>query len=136
MPPLSRRGATGVSLLLGLGAGLSFGVAIDIALLLQGGQVPDLIGSLGLPGAIVALVAAFLLGVKAYVTLRANGKNATGDSALNAERRTAAAVEKLLAELAKSRHDTRNALATVHADLVLQLRALAEAVGRLERERR
>ena len=119
---MNRRGATGVSLLLGLGAGLSVGVAIDVVLFLQGGQVPDLIGSLGLPGAILALVGAFFLGAKAYMTLKSTGVNG-GHGGL----RSAYEIrDAIIDEISKTRHDARSAIATASAEQTLNHRQLLE----------
>lgn len=88
--------------------------------MIQGLDTPskDLIGALGLPGAVLALALAFLLGIRAWQTLKRNG-NGHGDTALNAEKRTQAAVERILERLDKhheilmknindTRHDIRN----------------------------
>lgn len=130
-----KRGAISLAAF-GLGVGLSLGLLVDIAILtLQGGQVPDLIGSLGLPGAILSLVGAFFLGAKAWQTLKANGKS--GEGSLEAERRTTTAVDKVIERIdtlrdelragqKENRHDVRNALATVQSEVLLAVRHLRD----------
>lgn len=63
--------------IVGLGGGAIFAGGLAIDALLQATTPPpgtDLIGLLGLPGALLSLTAAFLLGVKAFQGLR-EGKN-------------------------------------------------------------
>lgn len=126
----SRRGAISTSLAFILGAGLSLGVAVDMAaVLLQSAHVPDLIGSLGLPGAVLALVGAFFLGAKAYMTLK-------NPSAPTTDIRSDFAIRDLIVqEVTRSRDDAREAVADAvtaqtinHQQTLMRLEAIERAI--------
>lgn len=131
---MNRRGAASGGLLFGLGSGLCLGLAADMTLLfLQAANpVPELIGQLGLPGALLALVSAFFLGAKAWQTLRQPPRDHL-NIALAAEQRTTAAVQQITRHLEDVRsyldgeiEKTRHALPSQLTAAMLQLETGAE----------
>jgi hypothetical protein len=130
---LGRRGAVGTSLLFGVGSGLLLGVSFDVALMLfQGGDVPELIGTLGLPGAVLALVGAFFLGAKAWQTLKATGSGKSDYGYKDAM----ALRDQILAEIAKTRHDMRDVIAEAMAAGTLATTEIMRKLDAMERESR
>ena len=93
-----------------------------------------LVGLLGVPGAVLAVLGAALaiaLGaIKLWRTLKDNGKHASTNAELDAERRTYAAVKEVVAEIAKTRHALIESLAAVEAAVLRDIRELRQMLER------
>ena len=104
-------------------------------LVLQSSELPPAIQGVGDIGSFLMGIGAAVAAIGWVVKTFRTGKAGNGESALGAERRTTTAVEKVFERIdlvreemregqKENRHDVRNALASIHGELMNAIREL------------